>query len=424
MDEDGGTMAGFYGADTEQMRAQASACLRGSGMLRDLIGTTSSTVGSVAWEGPDADAFRERWQSSVRELLAERADALRNWSDELTAQADAQDAASAGDGQGPSGQPMPMPGPFPLPSPFPFPFPGEAGPGQDPGGAAPPYFYGDQGYGSNGASGKDGRPVGFTQEGDTYWDGREVENGAGYIDGYGKTWLDYGASTTVDEYGNTTHSAGGRAGAEIGYDMRAELPGGVALTSNGRAGAEVYGEAGVTYGDGFSAGARAGSGLYGEISSSVMGPFGASNAVGLNGFVGAEAHANVYSHATRNEDGTINGWSAGFDAGAFVGAKGAVNFTSTSPGGWFTSSASFGGDAGAGVGGNAGVVLSTDQVGFSLGGDLAVELGLNADVSFAVSPNSIVNTFTPGDYDIDDAIGDAGEAFDAGADWVADKWPF
>lgn len=59
-------MSGFYGADTAQLREQAGACLRGSGTLRDLIGSTSALVGSVEWTGPDADAFRERWQSVVR----------------------------------------------------------------------------------------------------------------------------------------------------------------------------------------------------------------------------------------------------------------------------------------------------------------------------------------------------------------------
>lgn len=124
-------MSGFHGADTEQLREQAGACLRGSGTLRDLIGTTSAMVGAVEWTGPDADAFRERWQSEVRAQLTARADALRARADELTAQAEEQDGASDGDGSGG--------GPFGSPLPFPFPFPFELpGPCGVPGGAARP----------------------------------------------------------------------------------------------------------------------------------------------------------------------------------------------------------------------------------------------------------------------------------------------
>lgn len=404
-------MAGFYGADTDQLRAQAEACQRGSGQLRDLIGATSVMVASVEWIGPDADAFRDRWQSEVSPRLSARAEDLRAWADELTAQADDQDAASAGDGDSPFGLPMPFP--FPLP----FPMPGPFGPGDGIGTPDLPFFYGDPGYGTGNAA-KDPRPVGSHEAGGSHWDGREIENESGYVDGYANTRASAGVNTTVDAYGNTTHTAGARAGAEIGYTEQLNLPFGGALSSQGRVGAEAYAEAGVTYGDGFSAGASAGAGVYGDISATATGPFGSSNMVGVSGYAGAEAHANVYSHATRNEDGNINGWSAGFDAGAFAGAKGNINFSSTSPGGWFTSSASFGGDAGVGIGGGAGAVLSTDQVGFSLGGDIAAELGINADVSFAVSPNNIVNTFTPGDYDIDDAISDASGAFEGAADAV------
>ena len=54
-------MSGFFGAQTDQLRAQAEACRRSSGALHDLIGTTSALIASVEWSGPDADAFRECW---------------------------------------------------------------------------------------------------------------------------------------------------------------------------------------------------------------------------------------------------------------------------------------------------------------------------------------------------------------------------
>ncbi|GAA1334564.1 hypothetical protein GCM10009592_30530 [Brachybacterium rhamnosum] len=129
-------MSGFYGADTEQLREQAGACLRGSGTLRDLIGTTSAMVGAVEWTGPDADAFRERWQSEVRAQLTARADALRARADELTARAEEQDGASDGDGSGggPFGSPLPFPFPFPFELPGPCGVPGtgtRSGPSRD-----------------------------------------------------------------------------------------------------------------------------------------------------------------------------------------------------------------------------------------------------------------------------------------------------
>lgn len=423
-------MADFYGADTEQLREQAGACLRGSGTLRDLIGSTSALVGSVEWTGPDADAFRERWQSVVRAQLTERADALRARADDLQAQAEEQDGASDGDGGsggGPFGFPMPFPFPLPLPLPLPFPVPGQTPPWENPGPfdrsnlpKGPQEFYGDPGYGTGNAAGNE-RPVGSHDAGGSHWDGKEIENDRGYFDGYANTRASAGTNTTVDGYGNTTHTAGARAGAEIGYDEKLNLPFGSSLTSQGRAGAEAYGEAGVTYGpDGVSAGAGAGAGVYGDITDTLNLPFGASESVGMSGYAGAEAHANAYSHATRNEDGDVNGWTLGADAGAFAGAKGDINVSATSPGGWASASASFGAEAGVSIGGGAGAVVSTDQVGFSVGGDIAEGLGLEGDLAFSVSPNNIMNTFTPEDYDVDDAIDDAQGAFDSASSAVGD----
>lgn len=412
-------MSGFFGADTEQLRAQAEACQRSSGTLHDLIGTTSALIASVQWTGPDADAFRELWASEVRTRLSERADALRSLSEELREHAEEQDITSEGDGGGaatpPFGSPMPFPFPFPLPGPG----------GNGPGGAGSggpgdsPYFYGDEGYGTGNAAGDD-RPVGDHDAGGSHWDGREIDEDFGHLDVYANTRASAGTSTTVDEYGNTTHTAGARAGAEVGLDEQVNLPFGTSLAADGRAGVEAYGEAGVTYGDGFSAGAGAGAGAYGDMSATFNGPFGASESIGVSGYAGAEAHANAYSHATRNDEGNINGWSVGFDAGAFAGAKADAEYSATSPGGWMTSSASFGAEAGASIGGGAGAVVSTDAVGISVGGDIAAGLGLEGDVALSISPNNIVDTFTPGDYNVDDAISDASGAFDSAKSTVGD----
>lgn len=434
-------MAGFFGGDTDQLRGQAQACMNGAQRLSDLVTVASIAIDSAAWEGPDADAFRDLWHSTVKaDLLARGAD-VQERARALEAHADEQDeASSAGDG----GfldiirDLLPAPLPFPVPLlPLPQPIPGlplgpsvidglenalGIGTGED-GSAGTSEFYGDPGYGTGNAASGD-RPVGESDAGGSHWDGREIENDRGYVDGYANTRASAGTNTTMDDYGNTTRTAGARAGAEIGYDEMLNGPGGTSLQSTGRAGAEAYAEAGVTYGDGFSAGASAGAGAYGDINATVTGPFGASNTLGVRGFAGAEAHANAYSHATRNEDGDINGWTVGADAGAFAGAKADADFAATSPGGWLSSSASMGVSAGAGLGGSFGGTVSTDEVGFAVGGDVAAALGVEADLSLSVHPNEIVNDITPGDYDLDDAIGDASGALEDAGGWISDHSPF
>lgn len=417
-------MTGFFGADTEQLRAHADACQRNSGTLHDLIGTTSALIMSVQWTGPDADAFRELWASEVRARLTESADALQSRSEELREHAEEQDVTSGGDGGGTALPPIgaPMPFPFPLPLPFPLPGPGGSGPGGSSSGGSDgsPYFYGDEGYGTGNAAG-DERPVGEHEAGGSHGDGREIDEDHGYLDVYANTRASAGTNTTVDEYGNTTHTAGARAGAEVGLDEQVNLPFGGSLAADGRAGAEAYAETGVTYGDyGFSAGAGVGAGVYGDMSATATGPFGASGTLGANGYAGAEAHANVYSHATRSDEGNLSGWSIGADAGAFAGAKADADLTAVSPGGWMTASGSLGVEAGAGIGGGAGAVVSTDAVGVSLGGDVAAGLGFKGDVALSISPNNIVDTFTPGDYNVDDAISDASGAFDSAKSTVGD----
>lgn len=414
-------MSGFYGADTAQLREQAGACLRGSGTLRDLIGTTSAMVGAVEWTGPDAEAFRKRWQSEVRAQLTARADALRARADELTAQAEEQDGASDGDGSGG--------GPFGSPLPFPFPLPGPGGPWENPGPfdranlpKGPQEFYGDPGYGTRGQMYGQQRPVGepLIPTGDLL-PGREVENDAGYVDVHAGANYSGGMNSTTDPYGNTTGTFGGRGSFEAGMDTHLNMPGGLGLDTSNRVGVESYLEGGGTVGpDGFSLGVRGGSGLYGEQSVGLTSDTGASAAATQSYFVGAEAHANAYSHLTRNDEGDVNGWSTGFDAGAFSGAQVTQKFEATSPGGWFSGSTSISEKAGEGASIAAGSTVSTDEVSISVGGSVAEGLGLGGATTVAVHPNQIVNTFTPGDYDVDDAIGDAKGAFESASSAVGD----
>ncbi|MFC7458792.1 WXG100 family type VII secretion target [Brachybacterium sp. GCM10030267] len=428
-------MAGFYGADTEQLRSQASAFGQGAQRIADLADTATALIDSVEWVGPDATAFREHWHGTVRPRMLASEHDIRGSQRELEQHATEQDQASSG---GMLYLPsLPDFGPFPFPYPMPFPMPLPGGP-LDPGilrrglgdafsdwftgggGSGPQGFYGGPGYGVGNAA-SDGRPVGQYSSGGSHWDGREIDNELGYADGYANTRASAGHSTTVDAYGNTTHTAGARAGAEIGFDEKLNLPGGASYQTDGRVGAEAYGEAGVTYGpDGASAGAAAGAGAYGDIHGTLAGPHGASATVGATGYAGAEAHANAYAHATRNDEGNVNGFTFGADAGAFAGAKADADIARTSPGGWLSSSASFGVEAGAGLGGSVGGTVSTDEVGIAVGGDVAAALGVKADLAVSIHPNEIVNDITPGDYNLDDAIGDAKGAFDGATEVAGD----
>ncbi len=188
---------------------------------------------------------------------------------------------------------------------------------------------------------------------------------------------------------------------------------------------EAYLEGGGTIGpDGYSYGARAGAGLYGTQDLTVDGLLGSSTSISQDYYVGANANAYSYQHVTRTDEGQINGFTVGGGANAFVGAQVTQTYESTSPLGWFSGSTSISEKAGAGVGAGAGATVSTDEISVNVGGQLAAELGLGGSTTLAIHPNAIVDTFTPGDYDIDDAISDASGALADAGEWAVANWPF
>ena len=443
-DEDfgGEMMAGFQGGDTEQMRQQGTAFEQGSRTVDEITDATTRLIDSVPWMGPDAMAFRALWHGVIAPGLRAKAEDLQGRGEEIRRHAEEQDEASAGDGGGLLDVlrdlfPMPFPGPLmPLPAPIPgLPLtPGVIDhlrkdledwfTGGD--GDGPQEFFGDPGFTSRGAKYGDDRPIGEQiTGGDSLWDGREIDESYGFLDGYAGYDYSAGTNVTTDPYGNVTGTVGVRGSAEIGIDDRLEGPFGTGIQAGARVGAEGYAEAGGTVGpDGVAAGARAGLGAYSSQYATVDGPLGNSGTIRQDLYAGANASANAYSHVTRNEDGQVNGFSQGFDARAFAGAQATQTFESTSPGGWFSGSTSISEKAGYGVGAGAAQTISTDEISVSVAGSLAAELGLGGSTTVAVHPNQIVNTFTPGDYDIDDAIGDASGAFQGATDYVSDKWPF
>lgn len=435
-------MSGFLGGDTDQMRQHGAACAQGAQCIVDTTEAVSAFVDSVPWLGPDAIAFRALWHGTIKPGMLAKADDIRAKGDEITQHADEQDQTSSSSDGSVLDQIRDFIDRYFGPGLSPFP-PGGVGSPLTPGvidalrqglgdwftgggEKGPQEFYGDSGFGSKGQMHGQDRPVGDQLHGrGDLLPGREIDEDFGFLDVHAGANGSAGASATTDPYGNMTGTVGARGSVEVGLDERLNGPFGMGVDASGRLGAEGYAEAGGTIGpDGFSAGGRAGIGAYGETSVKGDGLLGSSSAVTVTGYAGAEAHANGYSHATRNDDGQINGWSTGFDAGAFAGAQVTEKFEATSPGGWFSGSTSISEKAGAGASIAAGQTISTDEISISVGGSLAAELGLGGSTEIALHPNAIVDTFTPGDYNLDDAISDGGSALHSAGDWVNDRMPW
>ncbi|MBF4634890.1 WXG100 family type VII secretion target [Agreia pratensis] len=90
---------GFYGADPEQLRALAKQFSSGSNQIRSSLETVSSLVNSTqSWQGPDAGAFQQRWNSQIKQLGNTVVHALELGSTTLIKNADEQTATSQVDG--------------------------------------------------------------------------------------------------------------------------------------------------------------------------------------------------------------------------------------------------------------------------------------------------------------------------------------
>ncbi len=88
-------MTGFYGADTEQLRTHAQLLKDRASTLEDLRSRLEPLVlDDGAWQGPDADAFRDRWRSQTAPRLASLSERLGTRSGDLEDQAEQQDDAS------------------------------------------------------------------------------------------------------------------------------------------------------------------------------------------------------------------------------------------------------------------------------------------------------------------------------------------
>ncbi|MFB8367778.1 WXG100 family type VII secretion target [Pseudarthrobacter sp. NPDC055928] len=93
---------GFTGADVAQLR-QLAAAMHGAGNRLQLqLGTFNTRVNGTLWPGPDAEQFRHDWKTSHTLVLREAVLFLHQSADELTRNADEQEAASLPGGSGPS----------------------------------------------------------------------------------------------------------------------------------------------------------------------------------------------------------------------------------------------------------------------------------------------------------------------------------
>ena len=93
-------MAGFYGADTEQLRGFGDRLQGGRSRLEELAGELASGIHSVEWIGSDADDFRQDFSGRVNGLFDTAGGLLDRFRNEAGDHAEEQDEASADDDGG------------------------------------------------------------------------------------------------------------------------------------------------------------------------------------------------------------------------------------------------------------------------------------------------------------------------------------
>jgi len=99
----------YWGADVGELRTLAKDFDQKAAQLTTLMSTLTSTInGTSAWKGPDADTFRQEWNSGHRQSLTNATTILRTASTALIKNADDQETTSTdggafGGGSGPGG---------------------------------------------------------------------------------------------------------------------------------------------------------------------------------------------------------------------------------------------------------------------------------------------------------------------------------
>ncbi len=91
-------MAGFYGADVEQLRSLGGELSRQATALESIVSRLTPKVEQVSWTGPDAQRFLDDWHARLAVLLRKVAEELQGASQRALQNATAQEDASNGSG--------------------------------------------------------------------------------------------------------------------------------------------------------------------------------------------------------------------------------------------------------------------------------------------------------------------------------------
>lgn len=89
-------MAGFYGADIEQMQQLEASLNQQAETIQNVITTIRTKLESTQWQGPDADRFRGEWNGTYTQNLNNVVQQLKQTSALVKKNWMAQQQASAG----------------------------------------------------------------------------------------------------------------------------------------------------------------------------------------------------------------------------------------------------------------------------------------------------------------------------------------
>jgi len=84
----------IWGADVQQLKTLGSKLQAGSNEIEQQRNTLNKVLHSTDWKGPDADRFRNEWQSQHMTALSKVAQALDEAGKKATKNANEQEQAS------------------------------------------------------------------------------------------------------------------------------------------------------------------------------------------------------------------------------------------------------------------------------------------------------------------------------------------
>lgn len=85
-----------YGADVEQLEQLARKFDAESQSIKQAISTVANQMGNTWWQGPDANKFRQEWESTHRAALSRIAESLQQVARQVKQQASEQRRVSGG----------------------------------------------------------------------------------------------------------------------------------------------------------------------------------------------------------------------------------------------------------------------------------------------------------------------------------------